>query len=49
MKIDVIDIISTADKKREIAATTEMSEVSVGGGILSNSVYVLQIITISIY
>lgn len=33
MKIDVIDIISTADKKREIAATTEMSEVSVGGGI----------------
>ena len=32
MKIDVIDIISTADKKREIAVTTEMS-VSVGGGI----------------
>ena len=32
MKFDILDVISTADKKREIPVTTEMSEVSVSGG-----------------
>ena len=31
MKFDILDVISTADKKREIPVTTEMSEVSVSG------------------
>lgn len=32
MKFDILDVISTADKKRKIPVTTEMSEVSVSGG-----------------